>query len=503
MKLTIGEFLAKIRKEKGYTQREVAEKLGISNRTLSAWEQGRAYPDILTLSQLAEIYGVTADEILKGERAQPAQPAQQDEPANTAQTAEASRPEEPVEPATEESGGNRLLGDSTGVINENHAENGQNNGTVAAKEYRESADKFSLQSKILAAVHCCGALLCCIGFVSAIFILWLGILLLTLGACSVIVSCCLLAAFTDGALKRIGVRPRTYNSAFNAEQNRYALSIGKSNAFAAYVCGAVWCVFALVLSFLTHGVMSLMISLLPISFGLIMIIGAAVGLSSDIKKYGTAAQRAVNKANHKLLKKCLGFTAIPVAIAVGVIIFFAVWRETERFVDFKGQRDGMVAYMQTAILKNDNYSGNCPEGEYALDFSDVTTVDDFVRVHQYFYAVLREDGSIELFTAEAEQSSPLGVEAVKPQYFDKVYSIPVQNDVIKVYDVRYGCGVVEYSNVESIVEIKEEDGEYVVTRTEITDYSSDGLAVGVWIIIISAVVCVAVYCVKRKAMPVN
>lgn len=66
---TIGEFLATQRKLKGYTQSQVAEKLGISNRTLSAWEQGRSYPDVLTLPALAELYGVTMEEIINGERA--------------------------------------------------------------------------------------------------------------------------------------------------------------------------------------------------------------------------------------------------------------------------------------------------------------------------------------------------------------------------------------------------------------------------------------------------
>lgn len=65
---TIGEFLATQRKLKGYTQSQVAEKLGISNRTLSAWEQGRSYPDILTLPALAELYGVAVEEIVNGEK---------------------------------------------------------------------------------------------------------------------------------------------------------------------------------------------------------------------------------------------------------------------------------------------------------------------------------------------------------------------------------------------------------------------------------------------------
>lgn len=67
-KQTIGEFLAIQRKARGLTQQEVADMLGISNKTLSSWESGRSYPDILALPALAEIYGVTVDEIVNGER---------------------------------------------------------------------------------------------------------------------------------------------------------------------------------------------------------------------------------------------------------------------------------------------------------------------------------------------------------------------------------------------------------------------------------------------------
>lgn len=67
-KQTIGEFLATLRKANGYTQQEIADRLGISNRTLSGWECDKVLPDILLLPALAELYGVTVDEILAGER---------------------------------------------------------------------------------------------------------------------------------------------------------------------------------------------------------------------------------------------------------------------------------------------------------------------------------------------------------------------------------------------------------------------------------------------------
>ena len=67
-KQTIGEFLATLRKANGYTQQQVSDKLGISNRTLSGWECDKVMPDILLLPVLADLYGVTVDDILAGER---------------------------------------------------------------------------------------------------------------------------------------------------------------------------------------------------------------------------------------------------------------------------------------------------------------------------------------------------------------------------------------------------------------------------------------------------
>ncbi len=63
----IGRFLAALRKDKGYTQQNVADMLNISNKTVSRWEQGAGYPEVTIIPALAEIYGVTTDELLAGE----------------------------------------------------------------------------------------------------------------------------------------------------------------------------------------------------------------------------------------------------------------------------------------------------------------------------------------------------------------------------------------------------------------------------------------------------
>lgn len=62
-----GGYLAALRKDAGMTQQEAADRLGVSNKAISKWESGGGFPDIAILPALAELYGVTADDILAGE----------------------------------------------------------------------------------------------------------------------------------------------------------------------------------------------------------------------------------------------------------------------------------------------------------------------------------------------------------------------------------------------------------------------------------------------------
>ena len=62
-----GTYLAALRRERGMTQQDAAELLHLSNKTVSKWESGGGLPDITVLPALAELYGVTADDILAGE----------------------------------------------------------------------------------------------------------------------------------------------------------------------------------------------------------------------------------------------------------------------------------------------------------------------------------------------------------------------------------------------------------------------------------------------------
>ena len=65
---TIGAFLSALRKANGMTQQEVADKLNVSNKTVSKWERDEGYPEIMMLPAIAELDSVSVDEILRGER---------------------------------------------------------------------------------------------------------------------------------------------------------------------------------------------------------------------------------------------------------------------------------------------------------------------------------------------------------------------------------------------------------------------------------------------------
>lgn len=65
-----GGLILKLRKEKGLTQKAVADRLGVCPKTVSKWERGRGFPDISLLSGLAEIFRVDAEKLIAGEMPQ-------------------------------------------------------------------------------------------------------------------------------------------------------------------------------------------------------------------------------------------------------------------------------------------------------------------------------------------------------------------------------------------------------------------------------------------------
>ena len=71
--IKIGKFIAEERKLKKYTQRELADKLGISDKTVSKWERGNGFPEVSLLLPLCNELEITVNELLTGERLQEAE----------------------------------------------------------------------------------------------------------------------------------------------------------------------------------------------------------------------------------------------------------------------------------------------------------------------------------------------------------------------------------------------------------------------------------------------
>lgn len=66
-KRNLGAFLAVLRRNKGWTQKELAEILHVSDKTVSRWERDESLPDLFLIPEIARLYGITSDELLRGE----------------------------------------------------------------------------------------------------------------------------------------------------------------------------------------------------------------------------------------------------------------------------------------------------------------------------------------------------------------------------------------------------------------------------------------------------
>lgn len=68
--LATGKFISKKRKEKNLTQAQLAEKLGVSNKTISKWETGKCMPDYSVVKSLCEELEISVAELMDGEEAE-------------------------------------------------------------------------------------------------------------------------------------------------------------------------------------------------------------------------------------------------------------------------------------------------------------------------------------------------------------------------------------------------------------------------------------------------
>ena len=90
--MRLEEKLTVLRKESGYTQLDLAEKVRVSRQAISKWETGRALPSMEKLKYLSELFGVSVDYLLNDDMTEEPKPKEQ-EPAPEPQTEEAVFPE--------------------------------------------------------------------------------------------------------------------------------------------------------------------------------------------------------------------------------------------------------------------------------------------------------------------------------------------------------------------------------------------------------------------------
>ena len=67
--MRIADKIKNARMQKGYTQEEAAENLVVSRQTISNWENGRSLPDIISIIKMSELYELSLDEMMKGDKA--------------------------------------------------------------------------------------------------------------------------------------------------------------------------------------------------------------------------------------------------------------------------------------------------------------------------------------------------------------------------------------------------------------------------------------------------
>ncbi len=366
MKQSLGEFISTLRKAQGYTQAEVAEMLNVSNRTLSSWETDRTAPDVAVLPALADIYGVTVDEILRCER----QPKNTEE-SKLSEVAEASMRKNRFAKFC----GKRILCMGLGLLG----------------------------SAVFVAM--CAVLL----YSSAP--LWLSILLMVLSVGGNVACIILLSYFFYSALRQEGL---VFDCDYTEEKKAYALTLRHkfSQAFIInslpYILGAIIFLivyFAAGLSnykIIVGGVSvkidyttpTVVLTMLNALAGLSMLIFGFAFDRIGIKKFGRENQIKTIKDNRKLLGKLCGFGAIPIVIILVLFIVFcniniksvyevyftahSVDEVVENFQTLTIDEEFTDGYPTGYYDENDKEIINYvtyPAGEYFLNFQSETYIE--------------------------------------------------------------------------------------------------------------------------------
>ncbi len=494
---TIGEFLQTLRRANGYTQQEVADKLGISNKTLSSWETDRAYPDLLSIPALADLYSVTADEILRGERSS---------------------------------------------ANSRGEENKENEDKISDKCERAALKnrylKFNTQSYALLIPACAAAVL----IIPAMFVsATAGVILLILAAIALVTTVVLQTVFYKNALISADIVDGTQLS---PAQTDYIRDIKNTLYRCIKIDGMAFLAASIIL--FAAGVFSIAdnssvsaIYYLTVLAAAICAVAALVIAEKHTKnkssgnkpsKQYTKQQQAILKKNYKLRVKCVIAAVIACAVismACGILLNVPFSKSEEVY---GGTAEQIKHYLQTLVVETDSTLHNecdVPAAAYYIDLPDAYA-DDFDPHDTYYF----DNGFTGCFSYDSDSWQimyPVGDENYSINYVVSDAQIIEIGD-ITAYNVRYGAkhvtdnsikgtsvgeGIyfleptyyievtyegIYYSDYDYFVEVSGAYPDSYVLKMESTLYIYDGYVVlgGAALAIVAIIIPTIIYLSRRK-----
>ena len=90
--MSLGQTISRLRTERRLTQDDLADQLEVSRQSVSKWETDASVPELEKLVRMADLFGVSLDELVRGKTEAPAKPADQSEPSAPEQANEKARP---------------------------------------------------------------------------------------------------------------------------------------------------------------------------------------------------------------------------------------------------------------------------------------------------------------------------------------------------------------------------------------------------------------------------
>ena len=464
---SIGQFLATLRRAHGYTQQEVADKLNVSNRAVSTWERDSSMPDILLLPVIAELYGVTVDEILNGARMD-----RNGDLPTLSQKAE------------------------TALLRKKYA-------------------RFTTQAFVLLGVFFLGLL--------ALFFGWYTfegdkkfdtsyrqplskrweLIPIAIGVVVLIVSLtCFVAiwAHAESSVNDALERKREFCILLRRLVVTWLYVAGALSVFLSGI-GAIFAAtndrYYMILMY------SQMIPFLCtyLSFGAILLFAGLLVKILTALKFSDDTMRQQAKCNRKLSMKISLWGLIPLCIAIVLVVVFSFVKPTSWHIYYQNSdREEFRNHMETLhIDKSDGVvREGLPAGDYHFNISEIAATvglgEDIDMGNGFSVKFIR--GPYDCVITYSSGETKLQFYCMRLRYqeftvFDVYYkSPPTVNEEI-TYTVIYGK--ISYQTV-----VKELNGIMVFARVNTYDLSSLFAVVGSVIVAIDVAVCIAIYCCKRE-----